>query len=176
MDLFSGADLQEYWKKAGALPKGTLIRCVSPSEMLPWSELCSDLPWRTRRAEGGYLPEKSCGFRGVYRLFAFANDITSPAVLIRLCGQDVTGTLYIGMASSLSSRLNQARRSATGRRHERSHAAALRWVRISSRSFPSYKLGIAFLFTRCEPRLAEVNLIEAYENAFGEMPPFNYKS
>ena len=99
-------------EEAAALPKGTLIRCVPLSEMLPWNELCSDLPWRTRRAEAGYLPEKSYGFRGVYRLFAFADDIRRPAVLNRLCGQDVTGTLYIGMATSLSSRLNLARRSA----------------------------------------------------------------
>jgi hypothetical protein len=33
-----------------------------------------------------------------------------------------------------------------------------------------------FYAPRCEPRLAEVNLIDAYINSFGEMPPFNYKA
>lgn len=172
---FSASQLEQYWSDAAAQPKGTSIRRISLSEMPPWSEICSGLPWRSRRAEAGFLTDKKHGFRGVYRLFAFSSDITRPAVFNRLCGQDATGTLYIGKANSLSNRLNQARRSA-GSRREGSHAAAGRWARIASGNFPSHKLGIAFLFTRCQPRLAEVTLIDAYINSFGEMPPLNYKS
>jgi hypothetical protein len=87
----SAVQLEEYWREAAAQPEGTLIRCIPLSEMPPWHEICSALSWRCRRAEAGFLTEKNHGFRWVYRLFAFSTDVTRPAVLNRLCGQDATG-------------------------------------------------------------------------------------
>jgi hypothetical protein len=64
---------------------------------------------RGSHADGDYFDMKRYGYCGVYRLIGLASegDLTQPAPPNRLCGQDTTGTLYIGSAKSLHGRLNQ---------------------------------------------------------------------
>jgi hypothetical protein len=154
--------------------KGASILCLP--YMPPWIEVCSGLSWELHRIEGGYFSAKSHGFCGVYRLIALeaeGGNLTKPATLNRVGGQDTSGTLYIGEAKSLSNRLNQLRRSATS--HEGSHGAIgmLRQIRLLD--FAPNKLGIALLFTGRDTRGVERDLIRAYMNSFGDAPPLNYR-
>jgi hypothetical protein len=93
-------------------------------EMPPWQEVCWGLDWQHHLVEDGYFGKKDYGFCGVYRLIALASkgELSRPAALNRACGQDISGTLYIGEPGNLSRRLNQLRRSA-GHRRESSHGA-----------------------------------------------------
>ena len=117
--------LKDHWARVDALAVGESIGMISISQMPPWDNLCSELPWQIYSIEGGSFSAKDHGFCGVYRLIALASegDLKKPAVLNRICGRDMTGTLYIGEAKSLSNRLNQLRRSARSHRPERSQGA-----------------------------------------------------
>jgi hypothetical protein len=92
----------------------------------------------------------------------------------RACGQDTTGTLYIGRGRPLSSRLNALRRSL--RRGSPNHGASetLRYYARLNQNFPPNKLAIAVLRCfKCEH--AEGDLLDAYINSFGEIPPLNQR-
>src|SRR5580704_4065015 len=91
--------------------------------MPAWADLCSELDWESHLVDAGYFAKKHHGFCGVYRLIGLAteSEVHKPATLSRACGQDTSGTLYIGEAGSLNSRLNQLRRSLFSR--EDSHGA-----------------------------------------------------
>lgn len=170
-------DLQEYWRHLHGLKDGELIRVLSIYEMPPWEKICSRLDWRVHRLGGGYFTDKNYGRRGVYRLIALkvANDLKSVATLNRVCGEDPTGTLYIGEATNLATRVNQMRRTARGRRNECSHSAMLMLKRIQRLDYPPEKLGVAMMFTGRSTRGVEKDLLRAYINSFGEMPPLNYR-
>jgi hypothetical protein len=169
-------DLKAYWNQVDALTEGELIGVISIREMPPWEEICQELSWHFHRVDGGYFSAKRHGFCGVYRLIALASegDLTRPAILSRVCGQDKSGTLYIGEAGNLSQRLNQLRRSA-GRRREGSHGAISMLRQITRLDYPPAKLGIALLFTGKSTRSVERDLIHAYINSFGDTPPLNYR-
>ena len=170
-------DLQEYWRHLHALGDGETIRVLSIYEMPPWEKICSQLNWKVHRVAAGYFTDKNYGRRGVYRLIALeaANDLRSVATLNWICGQDPTGTLYIGEASNLATRLNQMRRTARARRSERSHSAISMLRRIRRLDYPPEKLGVAVMFTGRSTRGVERDLLSAYINSFGEMPPLNYR-
>jgi hypothetical protein len=174
---FSVSLLKEYWKKFSTLPVGESMLSISISQMPPWDDLCSELGWEFHTIVDGYFSARNHGFCGVYRLIALASegDLTKPAILNRVCGQDRTGTLYIGEASNLSIRLNQLRRTARSGSRERSHGAIRMLRRIPPLNLPSNRLGIALLRTITQTCLVEGNLIDAYINSFGDAPPLNYK-
>jgi hypothetical protein len=174
---FSVSMLKEHWERAHALTVGEIIGVIPICQMPPWSNLCSELPWEIYSIEGGSFSAKDHGFCGVYRLIALAveGDPTNPAVLNRVCGQDATGTLYIGQAKSLSGRLNQLRRSARSHRPESSHGAISMLRQIPILNFPLDNLAVALLFTGGATTCVESDLIHAYMNSFGDTPPLNYR-
>jgi hypothetical protein len=177
LDRFSVLQLREYWDAVAALKDGESIRAMHPCQMPPWKDICNQLHWRLHRADGGYFSEKHHGSCGVYRLVALESNgkLTAPASLNRLCGQDPTGTLYIGCASRLHSRLNQVRRSVRAYRAEGSHGAVAALRALPGVSLPPTKLAIALLFTERCIRSIEDDLIRAYMNTYGDAPPLNYR-
>lgn len=169
--------LQEHWRRSHALVVGESISVIPIHMMPPWDAVCTELNWSLYHVSGGYFSARHHGFCGVYRLIALevAGDLQRPAKLNRLCGQDPTGTLYIGEASNLSSRLNQLRRSARKYRSERSHGAISMLRQITRLDYPEEKLGVALMFTGRHTRSIERDLLNAYINSFGDTPPLNYR-
>jgi hypothetical protein len=174
---FSVGLLKEYWKKFDTLVVGQAMLSLTISQMPPWDDLCSELSWKTFSITSRPFSGRGYGHRGgVYRLIALAPNGSSigPAVLNRICGQDKTGTLYIGEAGNLGARLDQMRRS-FGR--EGSHGAINMLRKIPILNYSSNGLAVAVCFTNGKTRkLVEEHLIYAYINSLGEMPPLNYKS
>jgi len=170
-------ELKKHWKAVDALVEGESIDAVPLHYMPPWNDLCSELGWRVFRAAGGYFSRKHHGHCGVYRLIGLASegDLKRPATLNRVCGQDTTGTLYIGQSSSLNTRLNQLRRTLRAR-GENSHNAISMLRSIPLLKFPPNKLAIALLFTSRSPGHVEGDLIKAYMNSFGDTPPLNNRT
>ena len=155
---------------------GAGLQYLSIREMPSWDMICFFMPWKRYLLGSGYFDKERFGYTGVYRLIALEvkDDITKPATLNRVCGQDMSGTLYIGEAIDLSRRLNQLRRTAEGRR-ERSHGAVIMLRQITALDYPPAKLGIALMFTGYRTKDIERDLICAYMNTFGDTPPLNYK-
>jgi hypothetical protein len=169
--------LKEHWERAETRAVGESIGMIPISQMPPWNDLCSELNWELHTLDNDYFTAKHHGFWGVYRLIALTSegDLNKLVTLNRICGQDVTGTLYIGETTNLSVRLNQLSRSARSHRPERSHGAISKLKQIPILNFPLNKLGVALLFTGRDTTGVERDLIYAYINSFGEMPPLNYK-
>lgn len=170
-------ELREHWRRLHALKDGEWIGAVSIYQMPPWSAICEQLDWRLYRLNGGHFSAKRHGRCGVYRLIALedAGDISKPATLRRLCGEDASGTLYIGEAGDLSLRLNQARRSARPRRSEGSHSAIGMLKQLKHLDYFRGQLGVALMFTGRHTRAIERDLLHAYINSFGDTPPLNYR-
>jgi hypothetical protein len=164
-------DLADLWTERDRTPIGGQLPHVSLHSLPPWDEICSDLNWVTYRLNGGYFTAKEHGQCGVYRLVALTpdEDLKKPASFNRVCGQDTTGTLYIGEGKILHERLNALRRS----RHR--HKAILSLRKIPVLDLPDKRLAIAVLFTIRDTKYVERTLIEAYMNSFGDTPPLNYK-
>lgn len=170
-------DLQEHWRQLHSLAEDDWIEAVSIHEMPPWRDICEKLDWRTHRLSRGYFKASTHGKCGVYRLIALQEngDLSKPATIARICGEDRTGTLYIGEAGDLSLRLNQMRRSACEHRSEGSHSAITMLRRIRRLNYPAQRLAVALMFTRRFTRAIERDLLHTYINSFGEMPPLNYR-
>ena len=168
-------ELREHWVAIEALKEGEGLIAVPISCMPPWEVLCNELDWQSHHLESGYFGHKHFGYHGVYRLIALAEDgdTARPAKLNRVCGQDVTGTLYIGKAGALHARLNQFRRSMTT--YEDSHGAAGMLKAIPRLKLPPSRLAIALMFTGRFYGGVESDLIKAYMNTFGDTPPLNYR-
>jgi len=134
---------------------------------MPW------VNWSRERAWSVSMGGKCLPGRTSAPGLASEGDLTKPASLDRVCGKDTTGTLYIGHAKSLHSRLNQLRRSSSG--HQSSHNAGRPMNRTLRARFPSNKLAVAILSTGATTfRMIERDLIQAYMNSFGDTPPLNY--
>src|SRR5262249_37505994 len=102
MKQYTVRDLQQYWNRPTS--NGEVIYDFPLlHQMPPWNDICSQLHWELHLVEGGYFRRKHHGYYGVYRIVGLAvdGDITKPAVLSRICGQDATGTLYVGESLSL---------------------------------------------------------------------------
>jgi hypothetical protein len=159
-------ELKRYWN---IVATGDGIEVIPIRYMPPWNDICSELDWELHLLEeGSYFVKKSHGYCGVCRLIglASAGDLTTPAVLNRACGQDTSGTLYIGKADELHARANQIRLG--------SHQAIRLLNQIPLLNYPSTKRAIALLFTIRYPRSVENDLLRAYMNSFGDTPPLNY--
>ena len=169
--------LKQHWKAVDMLAEGEGIEVIPLRCMPPWNDICFELDWKSYLVQAGHFSKKRHGFQGVYRLIALAaeGDLRKPATLNRVCGQDMTGTLYIGRSASLNNRANLLRRSLLSREsREVSHNAISMLRSIPILQFPSNKLALALLFTGRDTRGVERDLIQAYMNSFGDTPPLNY--
>jgi hypothetical protein len=160
--IFSVSQLKKLWERNDAAGPDDALGLLQLYEMPSWEDLCRELDWHHYLVENGSFGKKQFGFHGVYRLIALASKgvLSKPATLNRACGQDTSGTLYIGEASNLSRRLNQLRRSA-GHRREASHGAVRMLQRIARLDYPAEKLGIALMFTGRDTRSVEQDLLNA---------------
>jgi hypothetical protein len=130
---------------------------------------------RLRRIKnfGSYISRYVKTRSGVYRVVAVAEDTIIPVHLDRICGQDRTGTLYIGRASRLRSRLQQLVRSVIERCRSSEHPACrrLKYPPLSKRFHPN-SLALTWCY-ESECQTAEYALLRAYRDSFGEKPPLN---
>jgi hypothetical protein len=117
------------------------------------------------------------GSPGVYRLVALCNCSNfTPERLNRVCGLDVTGTLYIGRGGSRYSQPDTL----ANRISELAHTHSRRFRGASHRKlpkplgdlFPDDKLAIEWELTD-DPRGREGQILANYEGVFGELPPLN---
>jgi hypothetical protein len=172
-------ELTQYWKTVDELKEGERCESVPLFRLPAWSDICSELDWALHRATRRPFSKRYHGYRGVYRLVALASesDPMKPAVLNRVCGQDSTGTLYIGRSGRLNDRLNLLRLSLQKRVRFTRHGAIdmLNRVPLMKLTFPPNRLAIALLSTGRSTRIVESSLIEAYMNSFGDTPPLNYE-
>lgn len=168
--------LIDYWNRQANARIGDVTECLAPWQMPHWDELCFFLQWEYYHLEGGYFSSKTHGSPGVYRLIGLDadGDLSKISTFNRLCGQDTSGTLYIGEAGGLATRLNQLRRTAA-LRTERSHGVINSLRTIWRLNYPIARLGVALLLTGNNTRSIERDLILAYINTFGDTPPLNYK-
>lgn len=103
---------------------------------------------------------------GVYRLLAM-----SP--IGRLLGVDTTGTLYIGKGVILSSynRIGKFVNALNNTESRHDGGNRLNSSRILEK-YPIDKMRITITLTE-NPKQLESNLLQRYNEEFGEMPPFN---
>jgi hypothetical protein len=170
--------LVEKWKLAGDAAEEV------PLELMPpWADICSRLPLRWRGAVslvGRPFRRRDFGYPGVYRLYGLASrngpgpDVVrgAPNPVNRICGIDYTATLYIGRGRRLSVRLNALRRALRDGYGSHHVPEMLRFYRRLHQDFPPNLLRVALYACRNCKRV-ESDLIDAYINSFGEMPPLN---
>jgi hypothetical protein len=172
----SAWDLLELWERNDKATVGDALGLFQIYEMPPWDQICRVMSWQYYLVDGGSFGKRHFGFTGVYRLIALATegDVSKPATLNRVCGQDESGTLYIGESMDMGRRLNEFRRS-TEHRRERSHGTASMLRQITGLNYPVAKLGVALLFTGARTKDIEHDLLWAYMNTFGDTPPLNYR-
>jgi hypothetical protein len=171
----SARELEQHWKALEL--QGGSMDCI-PRRYLPaWNDLCSHLAWEVYRLDDGYFSKKYFGCCGVYRLVGLESesDLRKPVPLNRVCGQDISGTLYIGEAGSLNNRLNQLRRTLLRKENSHNAASVLKHMHVLKSKFSPNKLAVAVMFTGRSTRYVENNLLEAYMNSFGDTPPLNYE-
>lgn len=133
------------------------------------------------RKRYGLLPANTKReWSGVYRIFA--PDTT----MSRLCGNDPTGTLYLGLAGTgkLSWSILRGRLMAAAKGE---HQATNRWFDDSllAKKYPWESIAVEWAYTgerldyRGEPvpaaKIAEAWLLLCYRDSFGEFPPLNEK-
>jgi len=166
------SQLEEYWDAVSAAKEGDSFQHIPLNRLPPWEKICSELRWHHYLLSAGYFSGESHGFRGVYRLIGLAapGKLNEPALLNRVCKQDLSGTLYIGCAGRLHERLNQMRV------RRPTHDAIISLRRIPTLDFPQEKLAVALLYTGRAFRTVETMLIEAYMGTFGDTPPLNYRT
>ena len=140
---------------------------------MPWfdEKTWSALIRMSEAIEKRWWEQVQQGRTGVYRLIALADssDFT-PALLCRVCGTDETGTLYVGASKqSLANRLGSL---VMTHRPEYTSKTRAPLSRKLDERFPPGKLAMSWEFTD-EPWQREAELLSAYEEAFGELPPRN---
>lgn len=142
---------------------------------MAWYDL-DNLNWKEKEALpilSPWPPDLKPG-AGVYRLVAL--DGSDGRVRIpRVCGEDRSGTLYIGAANSLEGRVCGLRATLRPQDYKSSsHQAGLlllRGTRMHS-AFPTEILATIWALAE-DPRGTERELIAAYVREFGEGPPLN---
>jgi hypothetical protein len=167
---------------------GGLRACVVDGAIAHWN---IDVPGEwigpyTLKQVGSYVSRLCKPKAGVYRLIGL-NDAGKPASLDRICGNDRTGTLYIGCEGknfavrSRLSKLVRSLREPRGRgrgvhiyNEEHNAGSRLRRHPILSQRFPVSKLAITWCYS-AECYLAERALLDAYFASFGDTPPLNRK-
>jgi hypothetical protein len=140
---------------------------------MTWLSL-SGIVWEKPLPALEEFPEASKPGAGVYRLIA--SDIKGhPISISRVCGEDRSGTLYIGMAESLEVRVNELRKTLRPEMWKGGrHGAGLllrRTDKMRSR-FPNEHLSTTWALAD-DPWDVEAELIKSYVREFGEGPPLN---
>lgn len=108
---------------------------------------------------------------GVYRLVALDQPRASaPALIHRVCGDDATGTLYVGASDCLRNRISSL--VATNRQDQYRHSPHKPLAPQLSALFPTNRLAFSWEFSE-DPWGREIELLEAYLSEFGELPPHN---
>jgi hypothetical protein len=137
----------------------------------------------TVKQVGSYVSKFCRPSAGVYRLIGL-DGAGKPAILDRICGNDRTGTLYIGyegknfMIRSRLSKLVRSLREPRSYTYNEEHNAGYRLRRhpMLSQRFPKDRLAITWCYTDSEfCYLAEQSLLDAYFTSFGDTPPLNRK-
>jgi hypothetical protein len=114
---------------------------------------------------------------GVYRIFSPNTNIG------RSCGQDSTGTLYVGKAGTAVKNWSILRNRIQAIVNERHHATN-NWNHPIRQRFPWSSLAIEWAYTGeklhqgkpiPEAGIAESFLLLSYRDSFGELPPWNEK-
>ena len=173
-------DLRRKWEA------DVTIENIPTQRMPPWDAVCFDLSWKPDCCPilGSRFKKLRFDYPGVYRLIGCASRetikrnqrfrVVFPTVINRACGQDTNGTLYIGCGRPLSSRLNALRRSLHRGSAEHGAPETLRYYSRLNQIFPPDKLAIA-VFQCFNCKYAESDLLDAYINSFGEIPPLNLR-
>lgn len=121
----------------------------------PWYASCLDRP-------------------GLYRLIGLTDaTVPTPAMLQRVCGPDLLGTIYIGSAGNLRPRVGAL---VMQHDHERFRGGGHKPLpaRLAA-DFPPNRLAVRWRYLPQDvDRYAEERrLITAYTDSFGEPPPLN---
>jgi hypothetical protein len=135
-------------------------------DSVEWSQpvRVSEYPDITRIGREDKLPED----KGAYRIIALANDDDfTTAPLIRVCGVDDTGTLYIGSADGNFGLGGRVGRAMVGSFHQ-----VYKFSKPLADRFPTNRLAVVWCRHGASTRLEE-QLVHAYEDAYGEFPPIN---
>ena len=90
------------------------------------------------------------------------------ANLDRVCGRDETGTLYIGCAAPLRSRLGQLIRSLVNPHNEEHPVGFIRRHELLSERFPLDRLAVRWLYVDYHEGAKQI-LINRYLRSFGEL-------
>src|SRR5579885_2055053 len=115
---------------------------------------------------------------GVYRVFAPETTIR------RCCGEDPTGTLYIGRAGSRGRNWSTLRTRIQSILSQRHHAITNWWLNDAlKRNYPWNALSVQWAYTGKrlnykgesfpEAIMAENYLLNCYRDSYGELPPLN---
>jgi hypothetical protein len=97
-----------------------------------------------------------------------------PISISRLLANVESGTLYIGKANSFINRVAELKKSISPKYNSGSHECGARYKSHSeiSNIFPFEQLYLN-LVASDDPRSTESNLLQEYEEKFGELPPLN---
>lgn len=111
---------------------------------------------------------------GVYRLVSLEND-TTPRTVSRFLGNDPSGTLYIGKATSFLDRVITLKKAIYADKYSSDgHQCGTRYksndkIKVA---FPFETLHLELIFDE-NPAALEKDLLKKYLEQFGEVPPFN---
>ncbi len=109
---------------------------------------------------------------GVYKLIAMSNG--APVAVDRFLGKDSDGVLYIGKANAFLDRVINLKKSILPQYVGTSHDCGTRYKshQVIGERFPLSELYIQ-LWPSDNPTELERELLKAYRNCFGEVPPLN---
>lgn len=127
---------------------------IADREHAPWFKACSDHP-------------------GVYRLIGLRSDgDLTPAKIARVCGEDETGTIYIGAAKSLIGRIGRLVLQHLPPFKGGNHTAMPMPL---ATMFSSTKLAVQWRLVGSPENIfvTEQKLLSDYKQTFGELPPLN---
>tara|TARA_R110002124_G_C8713226_1_gene495084 strand:- start:54 stop:470 length:417 start_codon:yes stop_codon:yes gene_type:complete len=110
---------------------------------------------------------------GIYKLFCF-DDNNEVIETNRLLKTDLNGILYIGKATSFLDRVINLKKSISPDYYSENHECGIRYKNsdLIKSKFPFQHLGIE-LNGYEEIHLKEKELLDNYEQEFGELPPLN---
>ncbi|HKV55630.1 MAG TPA: hypothetical protein VJN94_13430 [Candidatus Binataceae bacterium] len=188
VDLSNPAEIWPHW--AQGIPTKLRIKVYSPffvsgrvthkaterciSLNLEWNQPCDVSAIKKHSLPGNYKDE----WRGVYRIFVPNKAIP------RCCGEDPTGTLYIGRAGS--ERGWSILRTRVGVIAQRDHHTIRNANEVIRRIYPWNSLAVQWAYTVGkqfnykgelipEAPMAESWLLACYRDSYGELPLWNEK-
>jgi hypothetical protein len=138
-----------------------------------WDESLNLLKWEKLKVSEPWPPNWKPR-SGVYRLVMLASSGGLPMAIPRVCGEDISGTLYIGQAGSLEGRVNELRKTLRPDDFKGSHGAGklLLGTEVLKEKFATENLETKWAL--CDnPQEIEQQLLNAYAIQFGEGPPLN---